>query len=296
MGKKMTLAVFGGDLRQVFMAKRLAEMGFDVYVWGLGACADNIGTACVCPHWEDALESAEAVILPLPATADGVRVHCPLQDEDVFLRIPALLDAMGERLLLGGRIGDGLLGIAEQKGVRCIDYFASESLQLKNALPTAEGAISVAMRELPVTLAETPMAIFGFGRIGAQLAEKLRALGVPVTVYARREEQLTLARLHHHMIQKLPCEGALPPLPAGCRVLFNTIPHRILSEERMAQVPQNCILIDLASPPGGYDQKFAAEKGYTSVWATALPGKHTPETAGYIIAETVNELLSEVDK
>ncbi len=295
MSKTMTLAVFGGDMRQVYMARKLAEMDYRINVWGLGACMEEIGSACICSQWEEALEKSDAVILPLPATADGVRVNCPLQSEDVFLRLPALLDAMGDRLLFGGRLSEGLLGIAEQKGVRCMDYFACETLQLKNALPTAEGAISVAMKELTVTLADTPMTVFGFGRIGALLADKLRALGVPVTVYARREEQLTLARLHHHDAKKLPCNGELPELPVGTRALFNTVPQRILSEDRLMQIPKNCILIDLASPPGGYDHKLAADLGYHTIWATALPGKHTPETAGFIIAETVNELLSQVD-
>lgn len=294
----MNLAILGGDQRQVFMARRLAESGHSVFVWGLGACDAEIGAAKVCACWEDAVNASNAVILPLPASSDGVRVHCPLQCEDVFLRIPALLDKLGDRLLLGGRFTEALRGIAEQKGARWIDYYESEVLQLKNALPTAEGAISIAMRELPVTLDGTHAVILGYGRIGSLLAEKLYLLGARVTVYARRSEQLTQASLHHHTVRRMICEGghSVPQgIPQDCRVIFNTVPRWILTREQLVKLPKNCVLIDLASAPGGIDHNAAAELGIRSIWGTSLPGRYTPESAGYILAEVIEDILSDLD-
>ena len=114
MTDRLGLAVLGGDERQIAMARALADAGYPVWVWGLGACEDRIGTARVCVDWQKAVEAASAVILPLPASADGVRIHCPLQDPEIFLRITALLDFMRGRLLLGGRLGETMRSIAEQ--------------------------------------------------------------------------------------------------------------------------------------------------------------------------------------
>lgn len=294
----MKLAVLGGDQRQIFMTRRLAEAGHEVLVWGLGACSKEIGDARVSEGWEAAVKASDAVILPLPVSSDGVRVHCPLQSEDVFLRIPALLEALGDRFLLGGRFTDAMRGIVPQKGGRWIDYFESEVLQLKNALPTAEAAISIAMRELPVTLDGSAVAVLGFGRIGALLSEKLHGLGAHVTVYARRSEQLALAALHHHAVARLGCKTGYTvaeQLPNSCRVIFNTVPHRILGREQLVRLPKNCVLIDLASPPGGVDHNAAAELGLKSIWATALPGRCTPESAGLILADVIQEILSEIN-
>ncbi|MBQ8441282.1 MAG: hypothetical protein IJX19_11510, partial [Clostridia bacterium] len=36
MNKQPRIAVFGGDSRQIFVAKRLMEDGFKVCAWGLG--------------------------------------------------------------------------------------------------------------------------------------------------------------------------------------------------------------------------------------------------------------------
>lgn len=294
MTEKMKLAVLGGDGRQIVMARTLAEYGYPVKLWGLGQCRGEIGGARFCDTWEDAVGDSDAVILPLPASADGVRIHCPLHESDVFLRVTTLLDAIGGKRLYGGRLTEPIRNIAEQKQVTWTDYYESEILQLKNALPTAEGAIAIAMQELPVTIDGVSAAVIGYGRIGALLADKLHALGAHVTVYARRLEQLTVAALHHHKTQKLFLEdgsSALFALPSDCRVVFNTVPHRLMTREVLRKLPPKCVLIDLASAPGGIDHAAAAELGIRSVWGTALPGKCTPESAGRFIADTLRELL-----
>lgn len=296
MSDRSALAVLGGDARQIAMARTLAQMGYRVRVWGLGECGAGVGRAIPCESWQSAVEEAGVIILPLPACMDGVRISAPLQEPDRFLRMTTLLDSISGRLLLGGRLGEATRSIAEQKGIAWIDYFDSEILQLKNAVPTAEGAIAVAMNELPVTIDGIHAAIIGYGRIGSLLAERLRALGAEVTVYARRSEQCTLARLHHHRAARLLCregETVLESIPADLRVIFNTVPSRILAGRVLEMLPPECLLIDLASAPGGIDHAAARAMGLHTVWATALPGKCAPESAGRILAEVLHEILSE---
>ncbi len=295
MTKKIGLAILGGDARQIAMARRLAAEGYPVFVWGLGRCGDRIGDALLCDTWQEAIADAGAVILPLPASADGVRVHCPLQEGDHLLRMTTLLDAIPGRLLLGGRFTEAVCDIAEQKKIEQIDYFDSEVLQLKNALPTAEGAIALAMQELPVTLFGSSIGVVGYGRIGSLLAGRLQALGASVTVYARRREQLAQAALQGHATRRLSCRGICLPLTASpdCRLIFNTVPQWIFTREVLERLPKGCIVIDLASSPGGIDRAAASELGVRSLWGTALPGKYAPESAGEILAETVLDILED---
>lgn len=298
MTGEIGVAVLGGDARQISMARALAASGYRVYVWGLGECRESIGAAKLCGSWEEAVRDADAVVLPIPASADGVRVNCPLQDPDVFLRVTTLLDAIGGKRLYGGRLTAPICNVAEQKRVEWVDYFESEVLQLKNALPTAEGAISIAMRELPVTIDGAEALIVGYGRIGSLLGERLHALGARVTVWARKAEQLTLAELHHHNTRRLPCRKGKTlagELPNDCRVIFNTVPHRILTREVLENIPRSCLLIDLASAPGGIDFVAAEELGLRALWATSLPGKYAPESAGKILAETLTGLLEDLE-
>ena len=293
MKMNMKLAVLGGDRRQLSMAARLASYGYEVVAWGFGDTPMPCGVLSAS-HWRETVGDADAVILPLPASADGVRVHCPLQTGDVFLRMTTLLDAVSHKRLFGGRLSESVRNIADQKGVLWCDYFESELLQLQNAVPTAEGAIEIAMRELPITLHGCGAAIIGYGRIGRALGSRLSALGANVTVYARNREQRALAEICHHAAKPLICEdGKSRPSDdfPNTRVIFNTVPGRILTRDILGKIPRNCLLVDLASAPGGIDQVAANELGFKSVWGTSLPGKCAPETAGIIIAETLHAML-----
>lgn len=288
------LAVLGGDERQVSLSDFLSKKQFDVRVWGLGEVQERLPTATVCDGWESAIEGADAVILPLPFSSDGVRVNCRLSDRD-SLRLDVLIDRIKGGILLGGRLSPALYQLAKEANVTCIDYYECELLQQKNALPTAEGAIAIAMQALPVTLDGTEVAVLGYGRIGALLASKLQALGAHVTVYARRQESLTAASLAHHKTEFLTpseCGSAVSALPVGCRAVFNTVPQRLIPNGALSVIPKNCLYVDLASAPGGIDHQAALRMGLLTVWATALPGKCAPETAGIILGEAILSLLS----
>lgn len=281
------LAVLGGDQRQIYMLRELRNDGWQAAAWGLGEASTDA-------DWRPAVLGAQAVLLPLPASEDGVRIRCPLQS-GASLRFSVLLEALppGVRLL-GGRLPPLWLETAGARGIAVLDYMESEVLQLRNALPTAEGAILLAMQELPVTLHGLPVAVVGYGRIGALLAGKLRALGADVTVCARRESDRIRAGLQGMRAARILPGGAgeLPcTLPQGCRAVFNTVPCRILTEPVLARLPADCLLLELASAPGGFDPVCAARLGLRWLLAPALPGRLFPESAGAILAQTLSGLL-----
>ncbi|MBQ1963418.1 MAG: NAD-binding protein [Clostridia bacterium] len=260
----LKIAVLGGDARQRFAAKKLVEDGYSVSVWGLGNPETQGLGAVAFSDWRGAISEAEALLLPLPVSGDGVRLNCPLQSPEESVRLSLLIESFEGALILGGKIPPAVQRLAEEKGISCIDYFDSELLQLKNALPTAEGAIHVAMGELPVTLDGCRVAVVGYGRIGSLLAEKLQALGAEVTVLARRREVLQSAALRHQKGILLRCEDGyrgLDALPSDCRVIFNTVPKRIFVGDALEKLPKSCLFVDLASAPGGIDFTAAEAKG-----------------------------------
>ncbi len=291
MTERCNIAVLGGDERQIYMARALAQKGRTVTVWGLGNCAGRIGLAKLTDTPEEALQNAGAVLLPLPASVDGVRIHCPLAQTS-SLRLSALFDLWEGGVLLGGKIPSVLQTYASRLPVRIIDYYDDDILQWKNALPTAEGAIAIAMRELPVTIDGVCAAVIGYGRIATVLADKLHALGAHVCLYARKPRDLARAALSHLQPMRLRDDGAsLIGIPRNCRVIFNTVPYPLFHQEVLETLPRDCVYIDLASAPGGIDWAAAKALGIHTVWGTALPGKCAPETAGEILADTLDEIL-----
>ena len=139
--------VVGGDMRQAKLAELLFDDGHTVHTWALEGTekgpvrAPDLGEAAL----------ADCVILPLPAAGEGGRLNAPLSQERPPLT--QVLDALRpSQVVCAGKVGRELLDQAKERGLRLVDYFTREELAVANAVPTAEGAIQIAMEELPVTI------------------------------------------------------------------------------------------------------------------------------------------------
>lgn len=287
-GKNLWL--LGGDQRQVELARLLANDGHQVHTWALeeGLPAEEPGDARQPPA---GVAQADGVILPLPA-ADGTALHSPLSPFHPTLR--QVFDALVPgQLVLVGKADSELKALAQERGVRLLDYFAREELAVANAVPTAEGAIQIAMEQLPVTLHGTQVLVVGFGRIGQATALRLAALGAQVTVAARRWEALAWA-------QAVGCQGVLlsqlgeKPLPF--HLVVNTVPALVLGRDVLRRLPSGCLILDLASKPGGVDRAAAEGLGLSVIHALSLPGKVAPVTAAAILQTTIYHMLQELEQ
>ena len=56
---------------------------------------------------------------------------------------------------------------------------------------------------------------------------------------------------------------------------------------------KNTLIIDLASSPGGVDVSAAKKLNSRVLWASSLPGKYAPESAGELIADCIGDIISE---
>ena len=285
--QKCVIAVLGGDERMNFAARKLAQLGYSVREWGRREGENAASFAKSAREW---FSDVDVLMLPLPTSLDGTHLATPLLKESEGLRMEILFGAAPDKVWLVGRFGESLQKRADREGIVWIDYFESEILQLKNALPTAEGAIEIAMRELPVVLEGCKIAVVGYGRIGEVLSHKLKFLGANVSVYARRHEVCARAELlghpSHYMAGDIPLQ-----FDRDTRLVLNTVPSRLFTHSVLERLPRDCIIIDLASAPGGVDMIAAEALGIRTIWATALPGKCAPESAGIILGETIHSII-----
>ena len=286
MNKNIKLALLGGDARQGCLARFLADHGFETAAWGMSD-SGCIGGAVRCRDPVSAMASAAAVILPLPATLDGVTLNSENEERIKLNKILEYADVP----FFGGKLSESFRLAASARKRKVIDYFETESLQIKNALPTAEGAISIAMQNLKRTLVGARAAVIGYGRIGKTLADLLLKLGARVTVAARNEQQLAYAQIAGAKTVRIGSDSSSLKLPDEYDVIFNTVPAGLFDAAQIGKLPENTLLIDLASPPGGVDFAAAKEAGIRAIWALSLPGRYAPEDAGRIIGETLLELF-----
>lgn len=289
------IGLLGGDLRQVRLASLLAGEGYETAVWGFREIMDRADIRqklekCVrCADWESALRVSDLVLLPLPVTLDGVRLNCPFSAPESDIRLTEIIEKTGAGCtILGGKIPPLVKRLAAEQGVRTFDYYESEALQIRNAVPTAEGALAIAIQELPIALQGTKALVTGYGRVGRTLAHKLILLGAKVTVAARSGKDLAWAESEGCSPVRLP---AYQKEPVSADIIFNTIPAPVFSEEVLARLNPSVLYVELASGSGGIDPK--AESGIRVIEAQGLPGKLSPYTAGEIIFDAVQEYLED---
>lgn len=300
---EIKICLLGGDSRQTALAYYLAQKGFETAVWGLPMPASELYCGAVLPDFdgvrctepESAVAGSRAVLLPLPATTDGVRVHTPaLNGEAVSqrreLRLTQLMDMLEkDTLLLAGRPGEVLRSMARNANIRLVDYYDSEAVQIKNAVPTAEGALALAMEKMPFTIFGSSCAVLGYGRIGQRLCSVLLALGARITVAARSERDLSSAAIHGCTARPL---REFLDSPGKPDVLFNTIPVPLIREDVLRALPPHTLIMDLASAPGGIDPAAQTKGDHRILRAASLPGRAAPYTAGKILFETIESIFA----
>lgn len=284
------LAVLGGDMRIVSLAEAFYQDGCNVSVYGFSDSVEMLAGIKRASTATEAIKNADAVITGLPSTNDGVTLVAPLCDERIYFN--DILKCMDkEQPLIGGRIIPQLKDMCKIYNINAIDYFVREEFAVLNAVPTAEGAIEIAMHALPITIHESRSLILGFGRIGKILAKDLQGLGAKTFVEARRFDDLSWIRSYGYEGIYLPLlKESLPAFD----VIFNTVPHQIIKEDMMKYIRKDCLIIDLASLPGGIDRVLAKKYGLNVIHALSLPGKTSPKTSGEIIKCAIGNIFSDL--
>lgn len=279
----MDKAVFlcaGGDLRQKYMCEKLCTI-WKVYALGIEGA---VGTEVISSPG-DMPESADVLVLPIMSEGDSIDI-C---GEKISL------ERLASRVKKGGLVLGGKISAEQEKlfsDMRLVveDYFKRESLAVKNSIPTAEGALMIAMGNSGDTVFGSKVLILGFGRTGKCCARLFKAVGAECTVAARRHEVLAQAWTEgfetFSMLELADNIGRFD-------TIINTVPAMILTEEILASAKAGCLVIDLASMPGGTDFAAAKRLEINAIHALALPGKVAPASAGRLIAETIREITDE---
>lgn len=267
----MRIALVGGDARMPHAARALADGGHEVMLSAHGEV----------PLSPEALSHAEAVLLPMPLSRDGVHLHAPLSPLPVPLS-PLFAMVPEQATLLAGKEDAVIRTLAGGRRLLC--YGAGEEFWLRNSYATAEGAISILLQRLPTTLSETPCLLLGSGHLARALLDLLRGLHAPVTVFARNTAPMPSGERPLSL-------GALAAEIGKFPVILNTVPVRLLDRSLLLRSASGTLLLELSAAPGVIEEGAAREAGITLVAAPALPGRSAPVSAGRAIADAVTAIL-----
>ncbi len=269
----MKLLVLGGDIRLHYTAERLKQK-YEVYTYG-------VSELDMLPD-----EPCDAAVLGLPASRDGINISAPLCRDPVSFTVLKKLVKCGG-IVIGGMISPAIRKFCAENGFFCEDHYCDEAVMLRNAVPSAEGALAVGINATPEQMLGQKVLILGFGRIASQLAVYLTSMGCEVIVAARSREKRAKARMLGCRAVGFDVLGNILP---EVTLIYNTVPCAVIGEDELAVFDDEAVYVELASV-SGIDSEALKRHSVTVIKAGGLPAKTAPKTAGEIIADAVEEIL-----
>ncbi len=279
--------IIGGDLRQIYLAKKLQKDKNEVFVCGFENFVDFDKLKLKSLKMSDLISSSKYIILPVPASRNKKVINAPFSNADIVLS-EKLFSNLKNKVVFAG-IVSSLIEDVKPSGLYIRDYYQREDFLIPNALLTAEGAVSIALKEYGKSIFSSRCLVVGFGRIGKILAKLLKNMGAKVTVSARSVKDISLAKISGFETTNVSKINE----KADFDLIFNTVPALVLDAAVLSFLSSARMIIDLASAPGGTDKFAAEELGIKLIPALGIPGKCFPEAAGEIIADVIYKMIEE---
>jgi len=288
----MKISIIGGDLRIVKLVQMLSEEGFEINTFALekAESISKLEKVKQCNSLKEAVKECDIIIGPIPLSSNKKDINTPFSEEEISLE--ELINNIGKnKLFIAGSISEETIILGESKKIKVIDLLKREELAVLNTISTAEGAIQIAMEETYKTIHGSKVLVVGFGRIGKILAKMLQGIGAKVYCEARKNSDIAWIKAYGYNSVHL---SELSDKIAEFDIIINTVPALVIDKEKINKIKEDCVIIDLASNPGGVDKEAVKQRGLKLIWALSLPGKVAPITSAEFIKETIYNILKEM--
>lgn len=288
MIKKRKFGIIGGDLRALYLAKSLNKDGNEVRICGTEKLNSRQIFQTDTP--DNVINFSDYIIFPTPVTRDNKTINAPYSSEKIPID-EKFLNSLKNKIVFGGIIPDILKQFREKvknKSYFVEDYY-TENFKILNSIPTAEGAIKIALEEKHSTIYQSKCLVIGYGKIGKILSKMLKNMGACVTVSARKSSDRMWACTEGHKTINI----SEPQSIYDFDFIFNTVPCMLLNKDILKNLKKDVLIVDLASPPGGVDKEAALKLNIKSIHALGIPGKYFPKSSAKIIKSEIYSIIKE---
>lgn len=235
-GRKIKIAVIGGDRREEVLVENLAEKGYKLLV--LSDRPLKGPGLFISSDIEKVIKDADIVIAPMTSTDEEGFLKNTFVEERIQLNSEFFNLMKKEALFLIGFVLPDLKKLLEDKGINYIELSRLDELAILNAVPTAEAAIKIAIEETDITIADSNVLVYGLGKTGLSLAWRLKLLGA--NTYGVTRNKAAIARGKDLGIKMLTYDTLAEHLPE-MDILFNTVPALIIDRESIALFKGRCL-------------------------------------------------------
>ena len=289
-----TVAVIGGDRRMLEIMRQARAAGARVQHYRSAPGAEEAAANEPSPSLAEAVKGARLIVCPVPGLGTDDSLYAPSAQEKLFMTTEVLRGAVPGAMMFMGRVSPRIAAWAEGSPVTPIGFGDDDPLAVLHAVPTAEGAVKVAIEHTDETILGLSTLCIGLGRVGMSVVQAFRGLGANVTLAARNPSQLARAwamgttPVH---LRELPAAIGRFPL------IVSSSSGLVLTRELLERTMRDAVIIDLCSPPGSVDFPAAKALGRTVIWARGQAGT-APKRTGYnewqVIMRMVRERVPEL--
>jgi dipicolinate synthase subunit A len=285
---EVQIAFIGGDARQLEIIQKFSDLDASIVLIGFDQLQNQFHGVSKKPLIPEVLAKVDAVFLPTVGTNDVGNVETIFSSEELTLTDEHIASLQKHVKVYTGMAPTYLKKLCARNDIEVIELLGRDDVAILNSIPTAEGALMMAIQNTDFTIHGSNSVVLGMGRTGLTMARTLKGIGAHVKIGVRRTEHYARAL---EMGFKPFYLSELQEQVADIDLLFNTIPTMIVTAQVIANIPHRALIIDLASKPGGTDFRFAEKRGVKALLAPGLPGIVAPKTAGRIIADTIYQLM-----
>lgn len=284
------ISIIGGDLRIAELADMLSKENFEVYTYGLeqSEIINKNEKIVKCGSLEEISDKSKIIISSMPLSSNGLNINMPFSDQE--LEISEMMGILKNKIFIAGRIKEELY--ENLPNTQVIDLLKREEFTVLNTIATAEGAIQIAMEETTRTLHGSNILVMGFGRISKVLSNMLKGIGANVFCETTKNVNTSWIKAYgYNPILFSELNNHLEKFD----IIINTVPHILLDDSNLDLLKKDCVIVDVASNPGGVDKNAAKSRGIKLIWALSLPGKVAPTTSAEYIKDTLYNILKELE-
>lgn len=264
-----------GDNRQIYLENMFSSYGYHTYVYDLSSPLLS-KSYTKCTSLDMAISKSKYIVFPF-------RI-----DFISLLQLESILPLLNNKTIFGGCISKEYATLFDSNNIDYYDYYTSEYVNKLNAISTAEGSIYHAIGNSPINIHGANSLVIGYGNCGSILAHKLSQLGSYVTVTTRTPKQVALAI--SNSIKLIDIKNLNKTLNQY-DFIFNTAPALILDANNLNLLKKDCVIIDIASSPGGVNYEYARQLGLNAKLYPGIPGKTSPKSSAKILFDYISTII-----
>lgn len=287
--KGIRLAIIGGDDREIYLIPELQKLGAEII--GLGLEKSPLGDSIEhVRSFPEIISKADVLILPMFGTDERGLIKAKYSGSPIILNNEVLESIPPGIPLFIGWARPALIIAAQKMNIDLVEIGNKDEIVILNSIPSAEGALQMAIEATNITIHSSESFVLGLGRCGLTLVNMLKGMSAKVTVVTRKPRDL--ARAVEMGVCAVPF-SELEQEISRAEIIFNTVPALVLDRNLLDKLSRDTVIIDIASIPGGTDFEYAQMLGIKAQLAPGLPGIVAPKTAGKILAKLYPPLILE---